>query len=322
MRTLRRVGLRGLTATAALLGTVVAGGLAPAPALAASVVQYGTVTFVPDGDTIDVRIGDRVQRVRFAGTQAMELHTYRSDLAEADGECHALAATARLRTLLGGRRVVGSSMRTDGVRVRLTARRASSSSRDRDQRFVAVRINGSWRDVGALMVQEGHVLPQFHPVEYTRNLQYRRLAMRAAAGHRGIWNRDACAGPRPEPDARLSVRVRWDARGDDAGNVNGEYVVVRNVGRTTVSLGRWWLRDSALRRYTIPAGTRLERGQVLVLHAGRGRAARKGGALHLYWGQSHPVFENVSRAPAYMGDGGYLFDHSGNLRAWRLYGAH
>ena len=42
-------------------------------------------------------------------------------------------------------------------------------------------------------------------------------------------------------------------------------------------------------------------------------------ALNFFWGQSEPVFENVKRGRRGVGDGAYLFDPQGDLRAWRMY---
>src|SRR5690606_36369750 len=96
----RRMGSAGVL-IATMIATVT---LAPAPAQAkaktTSVLEYGTVVSVPDGDTIDVVVDGVQHRIRFAGIQAMEQHTYSSNLDVAEGECHAVEATARLRDIL------------------------------------------------------------------------------------------------------------------------------------------------------------------------------------------------------------------------------
>ena len=314
MRGMHRLGA-AVAALATATGVLVAGAV-PAQA---SVVRYGTVVYVPDGDTIDVDVDGSVHRVRFAAVQAMEMHTYLSNLAKADGECHAVAATARLRQILGGRRVSGGELRTDGARVRLTARDARSSSFGRQVRFVAVRRNGMWQDVGAMLVHEGHVVPAYNAVEYAQNKRYRVLALKAARAHVGVWNRDSC-GTRPAATAALAVTVQWDAPGDDRANLNGEYVRIANRGRSPLALGGWWVRDSGLRRFTLPSSARIAPGGSVVVHVGRGSAHRSGSTLHLYWGEDAPVFQNVTAAPSYLGDGAHLFDPRGNLRAWKQYG--
>lgn len=297
--------------------------------VAAGVTQYGRVTFVADGDTADVKIdgvapdpGRTGTRIRFVGIQAMEQHSYKVDLAQATGECHAKAATAKLREILGGERNDYRHRRTDGVRVRLSAHDASSSSRNRELRMVSVQgSDGAWHDVALTMLRAGLALPFFNATEFTHNRAYRQAARAAAAEHRGLWNPDSC-GKRQAPGAVLSVSVHWDADGNDAANLNGEWVRVTNRGSASVSLRGWWLRDSSLRDFfRFPAGAVLRPGRSALVHVGRGvRRASAAGNLHFYWGQGSPAFENVTGAPTYMGDGGYLFDPVGNLRAHQLYG--
>src|SRR5215203_3799925 len=60
----------------------------------------GKVTFIADGDTIDVRIGGHVKRVRITGLNAMEMTRYSKYPARRRGACHAVAATARIEQLL------------------------------------------------------------------------------------------------------------------------------------------------------------------------------------------------------------------------------
>jgi hypothetical protein len=42
-------------------------------------------------------------------------------------------------------------------------------------------------------------------------------------------------------------------------------------------------------------------------------------ADQLHWGLDSPPFDNPSQDARATGDGGYLFDPRGNLRAWEIY---
>ena len=109
--------------------------------------------------------------------------------------------------------------------------------------------------------------------------------------------------------------VNWDADGVDQANVNGESVRLQNLDRTRdLSLGGWWFRDSHLRRYTFPAWASIPAGGTITLHLGHGPAAPG----RFFWGLGSPPFENVEDRRA-MGDGGYLFDPQGDLRASMVY---
>lgn len=272
-------------------------------------VWTGKVTFVADGDTLDVRVGGRVQRVRIAGLQAMELRAYSSDPARRRGDCNGLAAVAALDRMV----------RRSGARARLTAQRPGTLSRGRPVRSVALRIGGRWRDVGSAQLAAGEALWWPVHAEPVWNARYRVLAQRAATAGRGIYDPDRC-GAGPSPRARLSLWVNWDADGNDHENPGGEWVRIRDGGAPDgsggVPIGGWTLRDSALRGYRFPPGARVPAGGGVTLSVGSGSSG--GGRLH--WGQARPVFENATGDDEdAMGDGAYLFDPRGNLRAFSIF---
>ena len=300
-----RTGLAAL----ALLGAALApAALAPAP-VAADLTQSGRVAHVSDGDTVLVDLDSDFTatpiRVRITGVQAMELSTYSRDLSRIAGECHGAEATRRMHELVFGRQV------------RLVARSEGSMSRMRPRRTLLVEVDGQWRDVGRILIDEGHALWMADPAEFDHNLDYSVAAAAAAPRGQNLWDDDFC-GVGPQQSAQLRLGARLDAPGNDDLNPNGEHVRVENAGTGPVDLGGWWLRDSGLRRYTFPAGTVLPARQKLYVHSGLGTPSGN----HLYWGQVSSVLENVTSAPTHMGEGVYLFDPQGDLRAWRQYPCH
>jgi endonuclease YncB( thermonuclease family) len=291
-------------ASAARQGPCVPGTSAPTCA-----VWTGKVVFVDDGDTVDVDLdGDRdhrATRVRIAGIQAMEQTAYSRDPARRRGSCNALQATARLDGLV---------RRARGV-VRLTAQNPGTRSRGRPVRSVAVRIGGRWVDVGSTQLAEGHALWWASVREWAWNARYRVAVQRAAAAGRNLWNPRQC-GAGPSADARLRLWVNWDADGNDDTDVNGEWVRIRNLDAgAAVAIGGWSLRDSALRSFTFPAGAVVPAGATTTLFVGAGGAS----ATAFHWGLRAPVFENATHDERAMGDGAFLMDPVGNLRAWSIY---
>jgi micrococcal nuclease len=275
------------------------------PGAARCAFAYGRVTFVADGDTVDVRLrGAGVQRIRLTGINAMEQTRYSKYAARRRGACHSLAATARLQQLIrAGRR-----------RVRLAAQDPGSLAGRRLRRQVSVRIGGRWVDTGAVLVAEGHALWLPNGVEYAWNRTYSRLSQLAAARRMRLFDPSGC-GHGPSGAVQPLLRLRWDARGNDGVNVNGEWARVRNPGPRPLRLGRWWFRDSSARRFVFPRGTVVPPGRSVTLRVGRGRRT----ARRLHWGLPKPAFENASGGRRAMGDGGYLFDPRGNLRAFVIY---
>ena len=256
------------------------------------------VVSINDGDTIGVRVNGRgpVRQVRFIGLQAMELHRY--DPRHWAGECHSVAAAKRVRGLI----------RASHWRVRLSAENPADHFTYRLGRWIAVKLEGRWRDLGAIEMAEGLTLWMSDVKETAWNSRYNALAQRAALRHIGMWNPTAC-GAGPSQSVPMRMWVNWNAPGIDKLDPNGEWIKIQNQSSTTpVALGRWWVRDSMLRRFTFPRGTVLRPGATITVHVGRGRSG--GGTF--YWGLENQIFQNI-------GDGAYLFDPQGDLRGYMVY---
>ena len=269
-------------------------------------IWTGKVKPVDDGDTVNVDIrGDltaRKAKVRLTGLQAMEVRSY-SRYYGRTGECHAIEATERLEDLI----------RRSKNRVRLAALRPTSitGARGRLRRSLAVRHRGRWMDVGEVLLREGLALWFPNPVEWAWNGVYSRLAEQAAQRRVGLWNPEAC-GVGPAPQNSLRLKVKWNADDDDSRNVGGEWARITNTDPVNdVALGGWWFRDSHLRRYTFPPTAVVPAGGSITLRVGTGT----GDENTFYWGLDEAVFENATDDERQIGDGGYLFDPQGDLRA-------
>lgn len=312
--------LRRVVTVLAVVSTVLA--TAAAPAAAATVacrpgagspvcqVWQGKVAWVPDGDTplVDV-YGDGTatpRSIRLIGVQAMEQSVYSPTVSKRRGECHALAATARVEQLV----------KAGGGVVRLTAQHASSHSdiRNRPFRSIAVRINGTWRDVGLDLIRNGYALWLPIPGESAWNQQYRLAAQQAARAGQRMYDSDTC-GSGPVQSAKLSLQVKWDGGRGASSILDGEWLRIANASPGPVALGGWWVRDSASRRYTFPAGTVVAGRGAIYVHVGKGKST----ATHRYWGLAAPALDNPTSDATAIGDGGYLFDPRGDLRAHLLY---
>jgi endonuclease YncB( thermonuclease family) len=261
---------------------------------------------VNDGDTIDVRLGGRVEHVRFVAVQAMELTRYSVTPSKWRGECMAVAAA----------RFVERVIRRGGYRVRLSAQQPRRDTAGRLLRSVAVSSGGRWRDVGEMLMARGLTLWLHNTVENAWNARYNLLGQRAAQRGVGLWNPVAC-GAGPSQEVPFRVWVMSDPVGDDTRDINSEYVRIqsRSAG-ASVSLGGWWLSDAGPKptRFPFPAGTRLGPGQTLTVRTGHGVDS----GSTLYRGLDGTVFENSVNGGG-AGDGAYLFDPRGDLRAHMVY---
>jgi endonuclease YncB( thermonuclease family) len=269
---------------------------------------------VADGDTIRAHIkGDPahkgLQRIRITGLNAMEINRYSTIPSRVRGQCHAVAAY---------RYVYGMIRRAHG-RVRLAAQHPSSHSGVRLRRQVSVRSHGRWVDLAAEELRRGLALWLVNHQESAWDKKYGKLTQQAQRRHAGLFDPTGCGGA-PQPHALLRLWLKWDADGPDGKNLNGEWARIRNDGNAPVRLGGWHLRDAAYRGrkaygYVFGRGTVLPPHGEITLHVGGGRDT----ATDVFWGLRQSVWENTGRGHVYAGDGAYLFDPRGNVRAFMTY---
>ncbi|MFG1612424.1 lamin tail domain-containing protein [Nonomuraea wenchangensis] len=113
------------------------------------------------------------------------------------------------------------------------------------------------------------------------------------------------------PTVKIS-RIWYDSPGSpDFGansSLNGEYVQIKNTGRSAVKLSGWTVRDETARAdhvYTFGNVT-LRAGKTVTLRTGRGRDT----ATTLYWGRSGGTLAYIWNQ---VKDTGYLRDARGRL---------
>jgi hypothetical protein len=244
--------------------------------------------------------------VRFIAIQAAELTRYSVTPSKRRGECSAIAAS----------NFVEKVVRQGHRRVRLTAEHPRRDSIGRLLRSVAVRLGGRWRDVGEMEMARGLTLWLHNTLETAWNERYNLLGQRAAQRGIGVWNPALC-GSGPAQDVPLKVWVMSDPVGDDAREIDAEFVKIQNRSATaTLSLRGWWLSDAGPKstRFHFPDDAQIGPGQTLTVRTGSGLS----GGLTYYRGLAGTVFENSVNGGG-AGDGAYLFDPLGNLRAHMLY---
>ncbi|MFC7166423.1 lamin tail domain-containing protein [Halospeciosus flavus] len=100
------------------------------------------------------------------------------------------------------------------------------------------------------------------------------------------------------------VEVNADPVGDDATNLQSEYVVVRNTGEDTLRLGSWQLTDGE-HAYTFPEGVTLEPGETVTVSTGGGTDTTH----DRYWGAGEPVWEVGETVVLTTADGERLLSH-------------
>lgn len=236
------------------------------------------VVAVLDGDTLDVRLPDgRTDRVRLLGVNAPE-----------DGECFSTEAAAELERLVGDEAVVLVP---------------DESDRDRYDRLLRyVEVGG--HDVGADLVDGGFAVVRVSEPDVAREAELRRREAAARDAGRGLWSPSACGPPSGQAGALSLAGLRLDAEGNDAENLNDEWVEVRNTGSAAVDLTGWGVRDeSSSHRFTFPERFQLGPGTTVRIHSGCG----VGSATELFWCTSGSAIWNND------GDTALLLDPAGNI---------
>jgi micrococcal nuclease len=271
------------------------------------VQETGTVVKVADGDTfLFVADGStEIQRIRMLGINTPEVRGFEGQNFDRD-QCGGPEASALLDQVL-----------PPGTRVQLRARSADQSNRQRLQRF-AFAFNPATGDydIDAQAAVASAGLAMWFPIaeDPSLSLTYRALIELAQIAGRGIWNPEFC-GPIEQPEAQIRLIVNWDAPGNDAQNLNGEFIILRNVGSTPVDISGWLLRDSSLESwFTFPGGQVIAPNDYRVIHVGAGVNESRS----LYMNAARPLFINATRSPL-LGDGAYLLDRNTAVRAYFEY---
>jgi micrococcal nuclease len=149
--------------------------LVAVPAAAAPALE-GPVVRVVDGDTIHVRLGDRVEKVRYIGVNTPEVHHPRKGEEPGGREAAALN-----RALVDGRR----------VRLELDAQ-----VRDRHGRLLAYVWVGETM-INAELVRRGYAQVMTVPPNVRHQALFLGLQREARAAERGLWTpRTPSAAPR------------------------------------------------------------------------------------------------------------------------------
>jgi micrococcal nuclease len=150
-------------------------GLAITPAAAhAATALEATVLRVVDGDTVHVRVGERVEKVRYIGVNTPELHHPRKGEEPGGREAHAVN-----RRLVEGRR----------VRLELDVQ-----SHDRHGRLLAYVWAGETM-VNAELVRLGYAQVMTVPPNVRHQALFLKLQREARDARRGLWRQAAARGP-------------------------------------------------------------------------------------------------------------------------------
>jgi micrococcal nuclease len=149
--------------------------------------QSFLVTHVVDGDTFDVEIDGKTERIRMIGIDTPETVDPRKSV-----QCFGKEASDKMKSLITNQRVV---LEAD----------PSQGERDKYDRLLRYAFLPDGRNVGLYLLQEGYAREYTYDSAYKYQQEFKAAEISAKAGKKGLWADNACAtvevssNPQSEP---------------------------------------------------------------------------------------------------------------------------
>jgi len=139
-----------------------------------SSLELLAVVKVVDGDTIDVLIGEKTERIRLIGINTPETVDPRKPV-----ECFGKEASNKAKTLLSGKKVYLESDLTQG-------------DLDKYNRLLRYVFLEDKTNFSLLMVKEGYAYEYTYNVPYKYQTEFKNAQKKAELGKLGLWADGAC----------------------------------------------------------------------------------------------------------------------------------
>lgn len=134
------------------------------------------VVKVVDGDTIDVNIDWKTERIRLIGLDTPEIVDPRTTV-----QCFGQESSTKAHELLDGKKVALETDATQGERDKY----------DRLLRYVFIENN---TDFSKSMIENGFGHEYTYEIPYKRQVAYKEAQKQAESGKKGLWADTTCAG--------------------------------------------------------------------------------------------------------------------------------
>lgn len=151
-----------------------------------------SVVRVIDGDTIDVSIDGKTERVRLIGIDTPETVDPRKPV-----QCFGKEASTKLHALLTGKMV---NLEDD----------PSQDARDKYGRMLAYVFLADGTHINLLMIQRGYANEYTYRVPYKYQSTFKAAALAAKQAKVGLWADEACAGDTTQPTPIKSEGTKTD----------------------------------------------------------------------------------------------------------------
>lgn len=143
------------------------------PSLPLSQNAYDVLKIV-DGDTIDVLINDKTERIRLIGINTPETVDPRKSV-----ECFGAEASNKAKSLLAGKKVYLVNDNTQ-------------KDRDRYDRLLRYVLLENGLNFNLLMIQEGYAYEYTYDTAYKYQSEFKQAEFEARKGKKGLWADGVC----------------------------------------------------------------------------------------------------------------------------------
>ena len=89
----------------------------------------------------------------------------------------------------------------------------------------------------------------------------------------------------------VSIDINFDARGNDNENINGEFVILENIGSESLDTSGWTIKDSGTNIYHF-GSYKFNPGTRIILFSGEGKDRSEDDDWYLFWESPRPVWNN------------------------------
>mgnify|MGYP001574645881 CR=1 FL=1 len=142
------------------------------------VVEGYRVVKVVDGDTLDVDIDKKIERLRLIGIDTPETVDPRKSV-----QCFGIEASSKSKELLEGKFVTLESDDTQSVR-------------DKYKRLLVYVFLPDGTNFNKFMIEEGYAYEYTYDSAYKYQSEFKEAQVSAQSSNKGLWNPSTCSGVR------------------------------------------------------------------------------------------------------------------------------
>lgn len=179
-----------------------------------------SVTRIVDGDTIDVNINGKIERIRLIGIDTPETLDPRKPV-----QCFGKEAGDKAKEILTGKKVSLESDPTQG----------DKDKYDRLLRYVFLEDGTNFNQ---MMIEEGYAHEYTYAIPYKYQTEFKQAEKDARDGNKGLWNPDACVSftPVPKPTVKYVSPTQSLIQPQDSTDIQSSGGFSCNCGKTCTEI--------------------------------------------------------------------------------------